>query len=186
MTRLLRAEQPLLAVDACGAINLAALLDLRTEAQQLPFELLVVQQVADEAMFLLEVVDGEYVRVPINLGTIRVTELEDGDLELYVRLARGLDDGEAATLAFAYGRQIAVLTDDRKAVRIAGELDPCVPIIGTPELARRWASAGSVAPHDLMRRLVAVESLASFRPRSQDPNFEWWRSITDGERGVSG
>ena len=58
--------------------------------------------------------------------------------ELYIELAARIgDDGESMGLAIARCRGWSVLTDDKKARRIAKELG--VPVLGTPEVIKQWA-----------------------------------------------
>ena len=82
-------------------------------------------------------------------GAIELVELEQGDGPVYRSLVEGgfketLDDGEAATIACAVGRDAVALIDERKARRICADRFPTL----------RLASTVDVLCHGLVKRLL--------------------------------
>src|SRR5690348_9340569 len=75
----------------------------------------------------------------IGAGVLSPCDCEgDEEAELYVELAARIgDDGESMGLAIAKCRGWSVLTDDKKARRIAKELD--VEVFGTSGVMKQWA-----------------------------------------------
>jgi predicted nucleic acid-binding protein len=140
----------------------------------------MADRAALEIGYLRDEVGGEISQTPINLdqystyGTVRVL-LEEGELLQYVQLAAMVDDGEAATIAIARSRGLAMATDDRKARRVCAEL-------GMPEpkrslsILRAYAEAASLNDRSIRERLIRVRSRASFRPGQSDPDHKWWSS----------
>lgn len=171
-----------LALDACGLLNLAgagvALADVQA-AVRLP--LVAVEHVVAEALWVEDVVDDEPVQVPVDLGDpayagLVVLALDEGEVELFVRLAAEVDDGEAATLAAAQHRGLAVLTDDRKAGRVAGRLG--VPVLSTAAVLRLLTVHTGRTDVETGALLRLVERRARFRPRRTDPDHDWWAHHT--------
>lgn len=167
------------AIDACCLLNLAgAGVDAVDVADALGLALVVVEQVVDETLWIEGVVDGESVRLPVDLGGAAFAALDRvtlgaGELALYVRLARELDDGEAATLAVAAMRGLAVMTDDRKARRVAQEQG--LAVLGTAEVLRRVSDHLGTSRQDLAEMLEREQHRSRFRPRGGDPEADWWR-----------
>ena len=167
-------DEPPLALDACGLLNLAAAMPLEDVAAAVGLRLICVRQVADEALYLEHEVDGAIERRPVNLGGLDILVLESEELAQYVSLAATLDDGEAATLAAAQRRGWSVVTDDRKASRVARQLDPPVTIRTSASMLRLIAGRGRLAVPDIRDLLRRVEVGANFRPPPSDPDFVWW------------
>ena len=72
-------------------------------------------------------------------GSIEPVELQRSDEPVYRSLVEGaaretLDDGEAATIAYALGRDAAALIDERKARRICAERFPTLHLASTTDL----------------------------------------------------
>lgn len=175
------AELSRVAIDACCLLNLAgAGVDAVDVADALGLALVVVEQVVDEALWIEDVVDGEPVRTPVNVGGAafaalgRVT-LSADELALYVWLARELDDGEAATLAVARLRGLAVMTDDRKARRVAQEQG--LAVLGTAQVLRQVSDHLSTPRQDVAEMLARVQRRSRFRPRRGDPEADWWQGL---------
>src|SRR4051812_31103508 len=75
----------------------------------------------------------------IHMGIVEVARIEPEDEELYLSLVSGpatetLDDGEAATLAWAAGHGAIAVIDERKATRIASRRMPGVVLRSTTDL----------------------------------------------------
>jgi hypothetical protein len=107
-------------------------------------------------------------------GDLRRIEMGTDELARFVALARELDDGEAATLAVAESRGLAVATDDRKARRILTTLNPPPAITSTLAIVRAWAVGRSDA--EIRNCIKLIERRASFMPPRADPDADWWES----------
>ena len=83
-------------------------------------------------------------------------------------------DGEAECGAIAFNRGFAVATDDRKAIRVLGHLDPPLATVRTSELLRRWESSAAVARERVASVLRDVRDRARFEPSRGDPLYDWW------------
>ena len=170
---------PLL-LDACVVINIAASgIDPRDLAETNGYTFVAVSIIALDALFLDAGIEID-ARGIIDLeqwsfqGMITLTQLNPIELGYFVALARELDDGEAATLAAAVCRGLPVATDDRKAIRVAGEQDPPVTVVSTSTLLRTWARDTSTPRQDVSEALRNIEVRASFLPNRSDPNRSWW------------
>lgn len=170
---------PLL-LDACGCINLAAAFPLESLSANLGRPIYIVEQAAAESLFLYQQVDGERVKVAIDVGSIPTLRLDDGlELELYVRLAKRLGDGEAASLAVSHHRGLALVTDDRAARKVAGLEAPKAQIRGTAEILRSLTTSIALPDDWVAQAIRRVESQASFRPPHDDPDLPWWLSARE-------
>lgn len=173
-----------LALDACGLLNLAASgLSLSDIAEAFAQPLFAVEQVAAEALWVEDLADGDLVRVPIDLAgpafaALTHVSLTEAEAALYVSLARDLDDGEAATIAMAQSRTLVVVTDDRKARRVA--LEQGVELAGTAQVLRRVLEHRGASPEDAAEVLRRVQRRAHFVPRRDDTEADWWRHVTVG------
>lgn len=174
-------------IDSCCLINLRAVGDLTDVLPHLGLSWHVPPAVETEALFLRTIAaDGSRGREPIDLqpsisaGILRLCRLQPGtETELYVELAAELHDGEAMSLAIASCRNWLLATDDKLAIRRAGDLG--VPLVGTPELIHRWADASGPTPHELALALQRVQTRARFMPSRRSPLHGWWtRSASHG------
>jgi predicted nucleic acid-binding protein len=169
-------------IDCCSLLNLYAGWGDLHALRDTGDTWYVGEAVVGEAQFVSDVAaDGSRVRVLLDLQSyvdqsvlqsIRPeTEVEIAD---YVEFALDLDDGEAQALALAKNRGLVLLTDERKALRIARRPDVAVPTITTAKLLTEWAG---LTPENLARLpdvLQAIEVRARFFPRSNTPDGEWW------------
>jgi hypothetical protein len=72
-----------------------------------------------------------------------------------------------------------LLTDDRKAIRLASRPDVAVATISTVDVLRVWAA---LSPENAMRLgeiLRRIENLARFSPRKDSPDYRWWGHCRD-------
>lgn len=172
-------KTPLL-LDACACINLAAAFPLETLEANLGRPVRIVEQAATESLFLHREVDGQRVRIPIDVEVIETVQLEGGpELELYVQLAKRLGDGEAASLAISHCREIEVVTDDRAARKLAAVEAPKAHVRGTAEVVKTLASSMGLPDKEIADAIRRVESHATFRPPNDDPELEWWLSARE-------
>lgn len=175
-------RSPLL-LDACVAINLAATDRLQHIAQAVDVTFTMVGQAATEVGYLRDIVDGDFIRTPIDLGqhaadTLQIITLTPPEYPLYIRLARDVDDGEAATIALAVHRGLQLATDDRKARKLCTSLDIPEPR-RTLALLRAHAETVALPPDQLRDLLIKIRDRASFQPPRSDPDHKWWQDSLD-------
>ena len=122
--------------------------------------------------------------VPINSRVlavksgVRIVEVgEVGEIDLYVKLAVLLDDGEAHGLAVAKSLGFCFGTDDRKAMKIASLNEVDVRVFSTPAIVKHWLDAGlvTVEPHALLSK---IERYGRFRPSVDCVLASWWSSCS--------
>lgn len=136
-------------LDTSAAININATKAAATLLRALPFKFLV----PDALVIELEEgrrrgrTDLDEIEPLIASGLIGIATLDDDAAELFMSLVVGassdtLDDGEAATLAFAVTHRATPVIDERKAKRIAGlrfanlELRNTVDLFAHPHIER--------------------------------------------------
>jgi hypothetical protein len=122
-------------------------------------------------------------RPALDAGVLRGCDCrDDAELELYVELAARIrDDGESMGLAIAKCRGRPIVTDDRKARRIAGELG--IAILSTPEIMKAWAVATSATDVEVVEVLRNTQTFARFTPNPTLPEFDWWVTAIGGPSG---
>jgi predicted nucleic acid-binding protein len=87
----------------------------------------------------------------VSAGLVEIGKLDDSAAVHFEKLVVGpaamtLDDGEAATIAYAIGRQCVAVIDERKATRICSEMFPdlrigcTVDILTHPELRKSFGN----------------------------------------------
>jgi predicted nucleic acid-binding protein len=115
--------------------------------------------------------------VAIRTGMKVVEVGEASEIDMYVRLAIPLDDGEAHGIAVAKSMSLYFGTDDRKAIRIASLPEVDVKIITTPEIVKHWLDAKLVAaePRILISR---IGRYGRFQPRKNAQLADWWAAQT--------
>jgi len=97
----------------------------------------------------------------------------EAETALYVELAARIgDDGESMGLAIAKCRGWSVLTDDKKARRIASELG--VSVLDTSEVVKHWSDIVKPSDADLSLVLKSIERFANFCPNRRMVQFNWW------------
>ncbi|MFT7840684.1 hypothetical protein Q5530_31465 [Saccharothrix sp. BKS2] len=166
-------------MDACIAINLLATDRVEDISRVLGIRFLMVTQAAKECGEVYQAQQTHLVRrrsaSPDDLPFAEVLTLDDSELDVYVELARDIDDGEAATIAVARSRALHMATDDRKARRIATQLGLAAPT-GTTTILRDYADAAKLTPTELTMILRSVRDHANYIPRHIDDNIKWWIS----------
>lgn len=104
---------------------------------------------------------------------IRCNCESDDETNLYVELAAQIgDDGESMGLAIAKCRGWSVLTDDKKACRIAKQLD--ISVLSTTEVLKAWADIEQPSAADLSAVLQSIERFANYKPGRSATHFRWW------------
>ncbi|MFD0206368.1 MULTISPECIES: hypothetical protein [Saccharothrix] len=171
-------RKPLL-LDACIAINLLATGRIEDIAKVLDLRFLMALQAAKECGEVRGFEHDQVVHArgagPEELHFADVVTLDAPEVDVYVELARDIDDGEAATLAIARFRSLHVATDDRKARRVAKELGLDMPI-GTTVILRDYAAGAGLTASEIALALRSVRDLANYVPRQSDEHYTWWQS----------
>jgi hypothetical protein len=174
---------PAVILDACGTLNLYASGQFVPILTALRHDWYLPVAVEREAQRYRQPdpADAEkLIVVPIDLapalssGVLKRCDCEgDAESELFIELAANLrDDGESMGLAIAKCRGWSVLTDDKKARRIAKELG--VPVLATPEVMKQWAKIAKPSEAELSTILEAIERFANYRPGRGAVDFDWW------------
>jgi len=111
-------------------------------------------------------------------GVASMAKLESAQEQAdFVHLATVMDDGEAIAGAIAISRDIAVGTDDRKAVAVFGSLVPPVPTVSTCVMLSTWAERRQVDRRELREAISAIRRRARFVPPTGDPLSAWWKEL---------
>jgi hypothetical protein len=170
-------------LDACGTLNLYAsgqFVPLLTELRHDWHLPIAVEREAQQYRQPDPTDPEKLIAHPIDLapalsaGVLKRCDCKgEEEAALYVELAARIgDDGESMGLAIAKCRGWSVLTDDKKARRIARELS--VSVLGTPEVMKQWAVTTSPQANELARLLQAIERFANFRPGRGAVEYDWW------------
>ena len=164
---------PAVILDACGTLNLYAsgqFVSILTVVRHEWYLPIAVEREAQQYRQPDPADPEKLIKAPIDLlpafagGVLNRCDCEgDDELKLYVALAARIgDDGESMGLAIAKCRAWSVLTDDKKARRIAKELG--VPTLGTPEIMKQWATAAGPSAAELAKTLEAIQRFSNYRP----------------------
>jgi hypothetical protein len=166
-----------LLLDACVVINAFAGGILRSLATDAGSELIVVEQVTAEVLY----VDDEDVREALDWdslsadGTVTAVSLSGTEeLTTFLGLVPRLGDGEAASLAAATHRSVVLATDDGLALNIAADGDPVVETVTTPDIVSWWADAVDADAPRIASVLKRIETRARYRPPNSHPLALWW------------
>ncbi len=109
----------------------------------------------------------------IDTGHLRVEDAaNDEELDAFVRFAADLGDGESMTLAIALHRGHNIVTDDRKASRIAAAHG--IKITSTLEVLRTWAMTADPGESEIRRALVDLRERGRYVPPQNHPLRYWW------------
>lgn len=174
---------PAVILDACGVLNLYASGRFVSILAALRYDWYIPSAVEKESQQYRQPDPADpntLIALPIDLvpaidaGILtRCDCVGDSEAELYVELAARIrDDGESMGLAIAKCRGWSVLTDDKKARRIAKELG--VEILSTTGILKRWAEIVAPTPDELTMVLAAIERFANYRPGRSAEHYSWW------------
>lgn len=173
-------------LDACALLNLYASQYLEPILKSRAGEFFIVEQVRRESLFIrksVETTSGfEYEAVILDSifqgGLLKLVNLEaEDEIKLFVEIASHLDDGEAATIAVAIKRQMAFVTDDRKARRIFKQQNPATSCLSTLEIIKEWHEQEH---NDLRLTQIALQNIlqyANYKPGKNHPHFDWWNTM---------
>lgn len=174
---------PAVILDACGTLNLYASGQFVPILSVLQYDWHIPLAVEREALHCRQPDPNDpekLIKVSINLvpalisGILKPCNCEnDEETALYVELAAKIgDDGESMGLAIAKCRGWTVMTDDKKARRIAGELG--IEVIGTPQVMKKWAEIAVPQPSELAQILGSIQQYSNYRPTRNAVDFDWW------------
>ncbi len=176
-----------LVFDASTAINLNATGCAAKVVRALPHPVILTDVVFGELQedSLNGRRDGDLVAELIAAGLVRVENVADLTQSLFEDLVIGhgpdtLDDGEAATVAFAVERSLIPVLDERKARRICAERFPSQRIASTVDLLCHDAVAGALGASALGDAVFAA--LQEARMRVLPPYEDWVVQLIGTER----
>ena len=132
---------------------------------------------------------GQVLRVPADLSALKNSGVlqvcapaDQAEQDRFVDYATQFrSDGEAMCLAIAEQRGWAIATDDRKAIRVAGQTG--LTVVSCPELVKKWVDVAKPDQATVRRVLEDIQVLAQFRPAAAMPWYQWW--VDEVARGVS-
>lgn len=178
-------QRPLLPIDACILINLYATTRTVDILRAAGAQVVVVNQVAAEALYVLRPGAGGLERIAIDIapeiqgGLLAMATLSEAELSTYVRYAASLDDGEAATLSLASHRYSQVATDDRAAQNYIQRNKLDLSVVRTSDLVRQWMASSGASQVEVIQVLTEIRDYGRFTPNELDPHSSWWRGLLD-------
>lgn len=175
-------------IDCCSLLNLYTGWGGLAELRELRRTWYVCEAVLNEAEYTREYgADSVTVLIPLDMKELTQSGLllsarpeTEAEIDAYVGFACEVDDGEAQGLAIAKHRGFVLLTDDRKAARIAQRPDVAVRITSTAKILQAWAQLDTSNEARLHEVIVRITALAKFGPGMDSPDYEWWRRFSQG------
>ena len=174
-------DRPLV-FDACALINLHASGRLGDVLRSVSQASLVTETVRTLELLQTEELDalnpeGDRLNDLIEGGRLVVVDFDsDDEAGRFLDYAASIgDDGEAASLAVAASRGFAVVTDDKKARRFAGEETPAVPLVYSLEVIEHWSSDQGVPPVEVQAVLESLQEHGNYKPARSHPLYDWWQ-----------
>lgn len=175
-------------LDCCTLLNLYCGWGGLRELADFAESFHVGKTVEGEVLYAFEFQpDGTPVRKSLTMSDLRkeypLARLEmtsQEEMDLMVRLAERLGDGEAEGIALAAARQMTFCSDDKPVAEAIHTGGLNVWLVSTPELLQLWASG---RPERLQRMPAIVHRitvLGHFTPRSSSPHAAWWRAQLEG------
>jgi predicted nucleic acid-binding protein len=169
-------------IDCCSLLNLFVGWGGLENLRPLPYTWSICEAVAGESEFTRELdPEGNVIDVPLDISALIDTGLlnvvrPDTEAELadYVAFASEIDDGEAQALALAKHRKYILLTDDRKATRIAQRADVQVTTVTTVSILREWHERTGVEQATVRDIINRIQLLARFSPPKNSADLQWW------------
>ncbi|MGL6075562.1 MAG: hypothetical protein ACRC8S_15515 [Fimbriiglobus sp.] len=174
---------PAVILDACGILNLYAsgqFVPILTALGHEWFLPIAVERESQEYRQPDPNDPEKLIVMPIDLrpaivaGVLSRCDCEsDEEQSLYLQLASRIkDDGESMGLAIAKCRGWSILTDDKKARKIASEWG--VRVMSTPGVMKQWSEIVKPRDSELRAVLEAIERFANYRPGRGAENLDWW------------
>ena len=184
-------EQPtLLIADTSVVINLIATGCAKTILKALPHRLAVVDVVVDEIEDGIRKGRQDAVKLAglIETDSIEVVTLGPQGLVTFESLVVGLasdtlDDGEAATIAYAQEAGARALIEERKALRLVAERYAGVLLGCTVDLLRYVDVGRAVGAAEIAT--AVYNALVGARMRVMAPHMEWVVGLIGDERAAN-
>jgi predicted nucleic acid-binding protein len=143
-------------VDTSTIINLNATGCAETILRHLPARLSVVDIVVEELENGRPTGrhDADMLHQLVTKGGIKVVNLNDQGMRFFEQLVVGpaastLDDGEAATIAYAATNCVPIVIDEKKATRICSDIFPHIQVSHTV----------TILAHEAIRRNIGTQAL---------------------------
>jgi predicted nucleic acid-binding protein len=174
-------DRPLILLDACVLINLCATNLLRQIAASNGVQFAAARQATEESLFFELRTERGAERLAIDIpameatGDLLVLDLTEDEALAFVEFASEVDDGEAATIAVAHGREIRLATDDRRAIAFVAERRLVIDVIGTSDILLAWAIQSHADNAEIRRVLSLIRDGAKFEPSATDRHTQWWK-----------
>lgn len=173
-------QKPIGVIDACCLVNILSTQDPSTILRHTGCQWHVPSAVKLETIYVYRHdPQGNLVKEPVGFESLIATGClfahdpsPEDELELYMRLAAVLGEGEAMAMAAAKYNNWLLATDDRKARKVAGELH--VKLVTTPELIHQWSAVAKPGTQALAKVISDIQSYARFIPRADAPLYDWW------------
>jgi hypothetical protein len=171
-------------IDCCSFLNLYAGWAGLEPLRPLPHTWHICEVGYAESEFTREYGnDGTLIDAPLDLNPLidsdllKITRPEtDAELADYVNFSQEVDDGEAQALAIAKHRAYVLLTDDRKASRIAARPEVAIATLTTVGVLREWQQHNQIEPDALRAVVKRISVLARFTPPKNTPDWQWWQA----------
>jgi predicted nucleic acid-binding protein len=179
----------IVAADASTVINLNATGCAREIIQAIPNKVVVLAAVAGELQEGRRCGrrDADLLSKLVSARVVEVVELDDDSEIHFEKLVVGaaamtLDDGEAATIAYAVSHRAVAIIDERKATRLCAEMYPLVRISSTVDIL----SHPSVEQRMGKTRLAEAvfNALQNGRMRVFPRSIEWVIKLIGQERAA--
>jgi predicted nucleic acid-binding protein len=182
-------QAPLVA-DTSALINLNATGCAKDILRAMPRAMLLVEAVVAELEEGRRTgrTDADDAAILLRAGNLQIAHLDDAALIEFGRLVAGsaaesLDDGEAATLAYAAQSGAVAVIDERKAMRICKDTMKTVMLAGTVDLLAHPAVAAALGRARLAEAVHNALRLA--RMRVFEHHLAWVLDLIGEERALN-
>jgi hypothetical protein len=171
------------AIDACCLIDLLASGHVEAILRAAGFDWHLPSAVQGEVKHIRQhdpARPGQFLKVAVDLSSLIASGMlqvcgpnDKTEQDRFVHYAaRFRSDGEAMCIALAEGRGWSLASDDRKAIRVAGQAG--LTVVSCPVLVKQWADATKPDQATLLRVLRDIEVLAQFKPNATMSEHRWW------------
>jgi hypothetical protein len=173
-------------IDACCTLNLLATRHEVQIVRALELRLLDTPKTSGEPMFLWTPPnqDGDRARHSATtealrqLGLLTTRSLDsDALVDAFVAAAARIKDTDASCIALAGVLGTPLLSDDRKARRVAVELFPTIELVSTLDILHDVSGRLSWDEDELERVAFAMRWGANFAPPRRDPRADWYAAL---------
>jgi predicted nucleic acid-binding protein len=182
-------EEPLV-LDASGIINLCASAASIGVLRALARPIFVVREAANEVTLDRRSGrdDRTLLAALVTAGLVEIVTLDEDALDRFASLTIGpaadtLDDGEAATIAFASSRGFISVVDERKALELCARQEPTMLVASTVDIFAHQAVQAALGAIRLGEALHNALALARMRvlPR----HLGWVLDLVGPERAAT-